>query len=103
MTRALSIRSNVLPVFVILQALDMLTTLVFLSKGVKEGNPLISLLLPFAHAPWIGLVAAKLMATLLGYGCYYYGKIKALQLANFGYFLIVAWNLITILCVAVTR
>ena len=93
--------TNVLPVFVILQCLDVLTTLVFLSRGVTEGNPLINSLLSLEHAPWIGLLAAKLTATLLGVYCYRNGRITTLRLANAGYFLIVGWNLIAIAATAI--
>lgn len=96
-------RTNVLPTFVILQCLDVLTTLVFLSKGIAEGNPLLVWALPFAHAPWVGLVAAKLIATAMGFYCYRNGRITALRLANAGYFLIVGWNLSTIGAALVLR
>ena len=79
----------------------MLTTLAFLSKGVAEGNPLLVWALPYAHAPWVGLVAAKLIAMLMGLYCYRNGKITALRLANAGYFLIVGWNLCTLAAVVV--
>lgn len=101
MTRAVWTRANALPVFVVLQCLDVLTTLLFLSKGIQEGNPLLSWALPFAHAPWMGLVAAKLLATFIGFYFYYQGKFAALRLANMGYSLIVGWNLLTIAMAAV--
>lgn len=85
----------------ILQCLDVLTTLIFLSKGVTEGNPVIKWMLPMTHAPWIGLVAAKLTATLLGVYFYRKGRVNTLRLANAGYFLIVAWNLTAIAASAI--
>jgi hypothetical protein len=88
--------TNVLPIFVVLQALDLATTLLFLARGVAEGNPLLTMALPYAHEPWVGLVAAKLAATLIGFYCYRSGRIRVVRLANVGYFLIVAWNLATI-------
>ena len=102
MTRAVWTRANALRIFVILQFFDLLTTLLFMSKGVQEGNPLLSWVLPYAHAPWIGLVVAKLLAALIGFGCYRYGRITALRLANVGYLLIVGWNLTAIAVVAIT-
>lgn len=96
MTSTLGTRKNVLPVFLFLQCLDILTTLIFLSKGVREGNPLISWALPYVHTPWIGLAAVKLLAMLIGFCCYSNGKIAALRLANVGYAVIVGWNLLTI-------
>jgi hypothetical protein len=100
-TRTVWTRANILPVFVVLQCLDVLTTLIFLSKGVREGNPLLTLALPYAHAPWVGVVAAKLLATLIGFYCYYNGKFAALRLANMGYSVIVGWNLLAIAVAAV--
>jgi Domain of unknown function (DUF5658) len=88
--------ANVLPIFVVLQCLDFATTLQFLARGVAEGNPLLTMALPHSHAPWIGLVAAKLTATLIGFCCYRSGRIRVLRLANAAYFLIVALNLATI-------
>lgn len=95
-TVALWSRTRALPIFVILQCLDLLTTFIFLSKGVAEGNFLLVSALPYTHAPWIGLVAAKLLATLIGFYCYRNGRINALRLANAGYFLVVGWNLTAI-------
>jgi hypothetical protein len=95
-TRAVRIKANVLPVFLALQCLDVLTTLIFLSKGVREGNPLYSWTLPYVHAQWIGLIAVKLFAMLAGYWCYRAGRITALRFANVGYSAIVMWNLLAI-------
>jgi len=81
---------------VVLQCLDVLTTLVFLRKGVLEGNPLLVWALPYAHAPWVGLVAAKTIATLIGFYCYRNGRTAALRMANAVYCLVVGWNLTAI-------
>ena len=96
-------RTQALPIFVVLQCLDFLTTLVFLSKGVAEGNALLVWALPHAPAPWVGLVAAKLLAALIGFYCYRNGRITALRLANVSYFLIVSWNLMAIALTAMAR
>jgi hypothetical protein len=86
----------VLSVFIILQCLDAITTMVFLHRGVAEGNPLLIWALPHAHAPWVGLLLAKLTAALLGVWCDRNGRINTLRLANAGYVLIVGWNLTAI-------
>jgi uncharacterized protein DUF5658 len=91
---------NVLPVFLALQCLDALTTLIFLSKGIREGNPLFSWTTPFVHAQWAGLIAVKLFAMLIGFSCYRNGKFAALRMANIGYSAIVGWNLLTIAAAA---
>ena len=96
-------RENALPLFVILQCLDVLTTLVFLRAGVAEGNPLVILALTNGHAPWIGLIAVKMIAAMIGLICYRTERITALRLANAGYFLIVGWNLVAISAAALAR
>lgn len=100
MTRGIWTKANVLPVFVALQCLDVLTTLIFLSKGVREGNPLVSWTLPYVHAQWVGLISVKLFAMVIGFYCYRNGKFAALRIANIGYSAIVGWNLLTIAAAA---
>ncbi len=102
MTRAVWTKTNVLPVFLVLQCLDVLTTLIFLSKGVREGNPLFLLTSPYVHAQWIRLIALKLLAMLIGFYCYRQGKFAALRIANIGYAGIVGWNLLAIAAAAFT-
>jgi hypothetical protein len=99
-TRAIRTKANVLPVFLALQCLDVLTTLIFLSKGAREGNPLLSWTTPFVHAQWVMLIAAKSFAVLIGFYCYRNGKFTALRMANIGYAGIVGWNLLTIAAAA---
>lgn len=82
MTRAIWAKANVLPVFVVLQCLDVLTTLIFLSKGVREGNPLLLWTTPYVRAQWMGLIAVKLLAVLIGFYCYRHGRTAALRLAK---------------------
>lgn len=89
-------RENTLPFFVLLQFLDLLTTLIFLRAGMAEGNPVVLLARLQGHAPWIGLCAVKLLATMIGFFCFRGERFTALRLANIGYFLIVSWNLVAI-------
>jgi hypothetical protein len=97
LTTKVRANANVLPIFLALQCLDFATTLQFLARGVSEGNPLLTAVsLPYPHAPWVGLIAAKLTASLIGFYCCRSGRIRVLRLANAGYFLIIAWNLTTI-------
>lgn len=89
-------KSNVLPFFIVLQCLDVLTTLTFLNRGMAEGNPLVGWALSSAHAPWVGLAVTKLLAALIGMYCYRSGRMTLLRRANAGYSLVVGWNLIGI-------
>jgi hypothetical protein len=96
LTAAIRTQTNALLIFIVLQCLDVLTTLIFLSHGMSEGNPVVSWTLSHAHAPWVGLVASKLMAALIGQYCYRKGRITLLRRANAGYSLVVGWNLVAI-------
>jgi hypothetical protein len=70
-------------------------------KGVAEGNPLLVWLLPYVHAPWMGLVSAKLTAILIGFYCYRNSRIRALRLANASYCVMVGLNLTAIAASAI--
>jgi hypothetical protein len=96
-------RTNTLPVFVFLQFLDGLTTLIFLRKGIVEGNPLVSWSMAAIHVPWAGLIAVKMMAVMIGFYCCRTGRIGFLHRANLGYSAIVAWNLFALLIGAVAH
>ena len=96
-------QTNALKIFVCLQCLDVLTTLLFLSKGVAEGNPLVHWALNNSHTPWVGLVLTKLTAVLIGQYCYRSGRITLLRWANTGYSLVIGWNLIAIMAGALAR
>ena len=96
MTALVQTRSKVLPFFILLQCLDLLTTLVFISKGMTEGNPIVHWALSLTGVPWVGLVVTKLLAALVGQYCYTSGRMNILRRANVGYSLVVGWNLIGI-------
>jgi len=95
--------TNALPIFVILQCMDVLTTLTFLRSGVAEGNPLMHLAIAYAHTPWVGLVITKSIAVLIGGYCYRSRRMTLLRRANAGYSLVVGWNLVAIAAAAVAR
>jgi len=80
-----------------LQALDLLTTLAFLTIGVKEANPLVRLLIETLHSPLGGVAAAKGIAVLLAVCCLWARKPRALQRVNVFYAAVVAWNLVAFL------
>jgi hypothetical protein len=88
--------NKALSLFILIQCLDILTTLIFLSKGINEANPLVSWALSNARSPWVGLVVAKLFAALIGQYCYRSGRLTLLRRANVGYSIVVVWNLIAI-------
>lgn len=96
-------RENTLSLFVLLQLLDLLTTLIFLRAGMAEGNPIVLFARLNGHAPWIGLCAVKIFAMMIGFFCFRAERTTALRLANAGYLLIVSWNLVAIAAGALAR
>jgi hypothetical protein len=93
---AIRTQTNPLIFFIVLQCLDGFTTLIFLRQGMPEGNPLVSWALSGNYAPWLGLVASKLIAVFIGQYCYRSGRSTLLWRANAGYSLVAGWNLIAI-------
>ena len=76
-----------------LQVLDLLTTLAFLLHGVREGNPLVRLVMHATTNPLNGLLVVKLLAVGLGLYCWRLGRGRLLARINIIFALIVAWNL----------
>lgn len=85
-----------LQVFILLQCLDAMTTMIFLGNGIAEGNPMVRWALSFAHAGWLGLILTKMIAAVIGGYCHRSGRVSVLRKANAGYTLVVAWNLVAI-------
>ncbi len=82
-------------IFIYLQFLDLLTTLVGLRVGASEASPFIRTLM---HAgPTTGVVLSKVLALGLGGYCVYTKKLGLIRLANYWYGGLVAWNLIVLL------
>ena len=84
---------NLLAQFVYLQALDILTTLAFLSSGVEEANPLLRLLLSCVPTRLGSLLCVKLLGLILAVYCWRRGRHRLLGRVNVFFALLVAWNL----------
>src|SRR3569833_1929534 len=93
---ALRTRSLALPIFAGLHCLDFLTTLLFLSRGIGEGNALVAWMLPHVQAPLICLAVAKIPAMPIALYWYLRGRVNVMQLANLGYAAGVLWNVASI-------
>ncbi len=82
-------------VFIYLQLLDLLTTLVGFKLGAGEASPFIRLLM---HAgPVAGVAASKALALGLGGLCVYLKKHKLIRWATYWYGGLVVWNLMIML------
>jgi Domain of unknown function (DUF5658) len=76
-----------------LQVLDLLTTLAFILHGVREGNPLVRMMMHMTANPLDGLLVVKLLAVALGVYCWKLGRSRLLTRINILFAVIVAWNL----------
>jgi len=82
-------------IFIYLQLLDLLTTLVGFKLGAAEASPFIRVLM---HAgPALGVMASKILALALGAVCVYMRKQHLIRWATYWYSGLVVWNLIVML------
>ena len=87
---------NVLAQFSYLQVLDVLTTLLFLSKGIGEANPIVRSIVNGVGSPLGGLLAVKAVVLCLAYYCWRKGRQRLLGRVNVIYAGMVVWNLMAI-------
>jgi hypothetical protein len=85
----------ILLIFLALQLGDAATTLVFLARGVTEGNPLIGSLMHAAN-PTVALLLAKALACALALFAWRLRRTTLLRRANIFFALCVAWNVAAI-------
>jgi hypothetical protein len=78
-------------VFLYLQLLDALTTLLGFRVGLAEASPFVRLLTVFGPIP--GLMADKLVAMLLASVCIWTGRSRAITWINYWFAGLVTWNL----------
>ena len=87
--------SSSLQVFLYLQLLDALTTLLGFRAGLVEASPFVRML---AHlGPYAGLLADKVFAVLLAMICVWSGRSRMIRWVNYWYAALVTWNIILIL------
>ncbi len=82
--------------FLCLQAADAVTTLIFLSMGLAESNPIASRLME-AFGPLGGLLVLKTFAMAVAFLCRLAAKPSFFRRINMVYVVIVSLNLLTIL------
>ena len=78
--------------FIGLQFLDILSTLVFLHQGVTEANPIVRAALSLSFSPAVALVLMKCGGTILAATCWYSGRHRLLRKINFLFVGCVLWN-----------
>jgi hypothetical protein len=85
---------QILTIFMCLQTLDVLTTIVGLNLGAQEGNFFVAQLLRCGTVP--GLICAKVIACLLAGAALLRNRQRLLRLVNFWFAAVVGWNLLII-------
>jgi hypothetical protein len=83
-------------VFIYLQVLDFLTTLIGFRLGASEASPFIVKLI-HATSPAIGVGASKLLGLGLGALCVATHRARLISWINYWYAALVVWNLSIIL------
>ncbi|MGI8742999.1 MAG: DUF5658 family protein [Bryobacteraceae bacterium] len=86
-----------------LQVLDFLTTVAFLMSGVKEGNPLVRLIMSSSPSGVVGLMLVKAAAVVLGIYCWRMGRERILVRINILFAIVIAWNLVALILGTVAR
>jgi hypothetical protein len=86
---------DIVPIFIYLQLLDILTTLVGFRLGASEASPFIRILM---HAgPAAGVVSSKLVALGLGAVCVRWKRMHVIRWASYWYGGLIVWNLMVML------
>jgi hypothetical protein len=86
-------------IFVYLQLLDLLTTLVGFRMGAAEASPFIRALM---HAgPAAGVIGSKVLALGIGALCVHLNKEHVIKWISYWYGGLVIWNLMVMLAVPV--
>jgi hypothetical protein len=88
-------RMNVVAIFIYLQLLDVLTTLLGFRLGAGEVSPFIRMLM---HAgPATGVMLSKLLALSLGALCVHLKRLHVIRWASYWYGVLIVWNLMVAL------
>jgi hypothetical protein len=82
-------------VFIYLQLLDLITTLLGFRLGASEASPFIRTL--FVFGPALGVAMSKCLALGLGGVCVWLKKDRIIGWINYWYAGLVVWNLVVIM------
>ena len=82
-------------IFIYLQLLDLLTTLLGFRMGAGEASPFIRLMMHVG--PATGVIASKVLALGIGGICFYMNKSHVIRWISYWFGALVIWNLIVML------
>jgi len=94
-SRAVAGNEMLVQIFIYLQLLDFITTVLGIRLGASEASPFVRLLSHFG--PSLGVGLSKLVALALGAVCIWFKKERILNLITYWYAALVVWNLCVIL------
>jgi hypothetical protein len=86
---------QLIEVFLYLQVLDILSTLIGFSLGNSEASPMVRLMIRWG--PVNGLIASKLVAVGVAAVCLMLRRRKLIHWINYWYAAVITWNLYTTL------
>ncbi len=86
---------HLIEVFLYLQVLDILTTLIGFNLGNREASPFVRLMVHWG--PFTGLVLSKILAAGLAFTCLLLRRRKLILWINYWYAAVIVWNLYTTL------
>ena len=86
-------------IFLYLQILDVLSTLIGFSLGNTEASPFVRLLVRFG--PAAGLVLSKVVALGLVAACFALKRMRMIRFINYWYAGLIVWNLFVVLNVLI--
>jgi hypothetical protein len=86
----------VIHIFLYLQLLDFLTTLVGFKVGASEASPFIARLID-ASSPAIGVAASKVVGLGIGGLCLFLNRARLVGWINYWYAGVIVWNMFIIL------
>ena len=81
--------------FLLLQLLDAVTTVIGFQVGLGEASPFVRYIMQFG--PVTGLLASKVIAILLAGFCVSSGRYQVIRYVNYWYSALVLWNVTLIL------
>jgi hypothetical protein len=90
--------AKMLPVqiFVYLQILDFITTLVGFRLGAAEASPFVAKLIHIS-SPVLGVAASKMLALAFGGICIFTDRVRLVRWINYWFAGLILWNLLVIL------
>jgi hypothetical protein len=86
-----------IPIFIYLQLLDFLTTLVGFKLGASEASPFIVKLIQLTSSPALSVAASKVVGLGLGGLCVALNRSRLIGWINYWYAGVIIWNLFIIL------